>query len=59
MSAFDLDYIPYTSLDNLLREYFVDVLSSFVTGAKFTRHELQEYVEPVCQAESQIGRAHV
>lgn len=32
--------------------YFVDVLSSFVTDAKFTRHELQEYVAPVCAAES-------
>ncbi|GJE98662.1 hypothetical protein PsYK624_148970 [Phanerochaete sordida] len=32
--------------------YFVDVLSSFVTDAKFTRHELQEYVAPVCAAEA-------
>ncbi|TCD65163.1 ubiquinol-cytochrome c reductase core subunit 1 [Steccherinum ochraceum] len=32
--------------------FFVDVLSSFVTEAKFTRHELNEYVAPVCEAES-------
>jgi len=32
--------------------FFVDVLSSFLTDAKFTRHELQEYVAPVCEAES-------
>ncbi|KAH8092173.1 Metalloenzyme, LuxS/M16 peptidase-like protein [Cristinia sonorae] len=32
--------------------FFVDVLSSFVTDAKFTRHELSEYVAPVCEAES-------
>lgn len=33
-------------------QFFVDVLSSFVTSAKFTRHELYEYVVPLCQAES-------
>ncbi|GBE86851.1 Cytochrome b-c1 complex subunit 2, mitochondrial [Sparassis crispa] len=32
--------------------FFVNVLSSFVTSAKFTRHEFSEYVAPVCQAES-------
>ncbi|KAI0076866.1 LuxS/MPP-like metallohydrolase [Panus rudis PR-1116 ss-1] len=32
--------------------FFVDVLSSFVTNAKFTRHEFTEYVAPVCAAES-------
>ncbi|THH33357.1 hypothetical protein EUX98_g799 [Antrodiella citrinella] len=32
--------------------FFVDVLSSFLTDAKFTRHELQEYVAPVCEFES-------
>lgn len=41
-----------TSHNTFHREYFVDALSSFVTSAKFTRHELQEYVAPVCQAES-------
>ena len=34
------------------RSFFVDVLSSFFTNVKFTRHELQEYVAPVCEAES-------
>lgn len=33
-------------------EYFVDVLSSFITSAKFTRHELLESVAPVCASES-------
>ncbi|CAL1698505.1 unnamed protein product [Somion occarium] len=32
--------------------FFVDVLSSFLTNAKFTRHELQEYVAPVCESEA-------
>ncbi|KZT01839.1 LuxS/MPP-like metallohydrolase [Laetiporus sulphureus 93-53] len=32
--------------------FFVDVLSSFLTSAKFTRHELEEYVAPLCEAES-------
>ncbi|EPT00043.1 hypothetical protein FOMPIDRAFT_1023992 [Fomitopsis schrenkii] len=31
---------------------FVDILSSFVKSAKYTRHELDEYVAPVCEAES-------
>lgn len=34
------------------RPFFVDVISSFLTDARFTRHELQEYVAPVCEAES-------
>lgn len=34
------------------REYFVDVLSSFVTGAKLARHELNELVLPVVEADS-------
>ena len=34
------------------RPFFVDVLSSFVADAKYTRHELAEYVAPVCTAES-------
>ncbi|KAI0341155.1 LuxS/MPP-like metallohydrolase [Trametopsis cervina] len=33
-------------------EYFVDVLSSFITSAKFTRHELLEFVAPVCESEA-------
>ncbi|KAH9942099.1 Metalloenzyme, LuxS/M16 peptidase-like protein [Amylocystis lapponica] len=32
--------------------FFVDVLSSFITSARFTRHELDEYVAPVVAAES-------
>jgi ubiquinol-cytochrome c reductase core subunit 2 len=34
------------------RPYFVDALSSFVTDAKFTRHELVEYVAPICASDS-------
>ncbi|RDB17516.1 Cytochrome b-c1 complex subunit 2, mitochondrial [Hypsizygus marmoreus] len=32
-------------------EFFVDVLSSFVTSAKYTRHEFEEYVAPVVEGE--------
>ncbi|TBU24944.1 LuxS/MPP-like metallohydrolase [Dichomitus squalens] len=32
--------------------FFVDVLSSFLTSAKFTRYELQEWVAPTVEAES-------
>ncbi|PCH43260.1 LuxS/MPP-like metallohydrolase [Wolfiporia cocos MD-104 SS10] len=38
--------------------FFVDVLSSFVTSAKYTRHELDEYVAPVCEAESTTALAN-
>lgn len=34
------------------RAFFVDVLSSFLTSAKFTRYELTETVGPVCEAET-------
>jgi ubiquinol-cytochrome c reductase core subunit 2 len=33
--------------------YFVDVLTSFVTSAKFTRHEFEEYVAPLVLAETE------
>lgn len=39
------------SLTALHREFFVNVLSSFVTSAKFTRHEFEEYVTPVIESE--------
>jgi ubiquinol-cytochrome c reductase core subunit 2 len=39
------------------RAYFIDVLTSFITGAKFTQHELQEYVVPVLEAESAAALA--
>ncbi|KAL0952636.1 hypothetical protein HGRIS_006882 [Hohenbuehelia grisea] len=32
--------------------FFVDVLSSFITSAKYTRHEFQEYVTPVVESET-------
>lgn len=34
------------------REYFVDVLASFITGARIARHELNELVLPVVEADS-------
>jgi ubiquinol-cytochrome c reductase core subunit 2 len=33
------------------RTFFVDVLSSFLTSAKFTRHEFEEYVTPVVEGD--------
>ncbi|OCH87700.1 ubiquinol-cytochrome C reductase complex core protein 2 [Obba rivulosa] len=38
--------------------FFVDALSSFFTSAKFTRHELIEYVAPVCEAETTAAHAN-
>ncbi|KAG6879312.1 hypothetical protein C0992_003639 [Termitomyces sp. T32_za158] len=32
-------------------QFFVDVLSSFVNSAKFTRHEFEEYVTPLIEAD--------
>ncbi|KAE9387064.1 LuxS/MPP-like metallohydrolase [Gymnopus androsaceus JB14] len=32
-------------------EYFVDVLTSFVTSGRYTRHEFSEYVAPVVESE--------
>ncbi|KAJ2920803.1 hypothetical protein H1R20_g16293, partial [Candolleomyces eurysporus] len=32
--------------------FFLDVLSSFVTSAKFTRHEFQEYVAPLIEGDA-------
>ena len=41
------------SLELLIhRSFFVDVLSSFITSAKFTRHEFQEYVAPLVAADT-------
>ncbi|KAG5638698.1 hypothetical protein H0H81_010923 [Sphagnurus paluster] len=33
-------------------QFFVDVLSSFVTSAKFTRHEFEEYVTPLIESDA-------
>jgi len=32
-------------------QFFVDVLSSFITSAKFTRHEYEEYVTPLIEGD--------
>ncbi|KAI0040054.1 hypothetical protein FA95DRAFT_1550143 [Auriscalpium vulgare] len=37
-------------------EFFVDVLASFLASAKFTRHELTEYVLPAVLAESHVAK---
>lgn len=37
------------------RPFFVDVLSSFITSAKFTRHEFDEYVAPQVAAETELA----
>jgi len=37
------------------RSFFVDVLSSFITSAKFTRHEFDEYVAPLVAAETEAA----
>jgi ubiquinol-cytochrome c reductase core subunit 2 len=34
------------------RPFFVELLTSFITSAKFARHEFQEYVIPVIESES-------
>jgi ubiquinol-cytochrome c reductase core subunit 2 len=47
------EYLTLTS--EFLRgdeSFFVDVMSSFLTSGKFQRHEFQEYVLPVVEAES-------
>jgi ubiquinol-cytochrome c reductase core subunit 2 len=47
------EYLALTS--EFLRgdeSFFVDVMSSFLTSGKFQRHEFQEYVLPVVEAES-------
>lgn len=36
----------------MFRSFFVDVLADYIAGAKFTRHELTEYVLPAVLAES-------
>lgn len=44
------------SLELLIhRSFFVDVLSSFVTSAKFTRHEFDEYVAPLLAADTEAA----
>lgn len=39
-------------------DFFVDVLASFITSAKYTRHELDEYVAPFCAAETATAFAN-
>lgn len=34
------------------RALFLDILSSFITSAKFTRHEFQEYVAPLIEGDA-------
>lgn len=39
------------------RPFFVDLLTSFITSAKFTRHEFEEYVAPVIESDTQAALA--
>ncbi len=39
------------------RELFVDILSSFVTSAKFTRHEYEEYVKHSIETEAEAANS--
>ena len=39
------------------RAYFLDVLASFITSAKFTRHEFSEYVAPVIESDTAAAAA--
>ena len=44
------------SLELLIhRSFFVDVLSSFIKSAKFTRHEFDEYVAPLLAADTEAA----
>lgn len=42
----------FSAFSHPRRDFFVDVLASFITSAKYTRHELDEYVAPFCAAET-------
>jgi len=56
-SSLSREYLALTA--EFLRgdeEYFVDLLSSFVTSAKLTRHELVEIVHPVTEAEATVAQ---
>ena len=39
------------------RPFFLDLLTSFITSAKFTRHEFEEYVQPVVASETAAASA--
>ena len=45
----------HRGLNTFHRELFVDILSSFLTSAKFTRHEYEEYVKPLIEAEVEVA----
>ena len=51
MRPSERDDVFLTVLRNY-REYFVDVLASFITGARLPRHELNELVLPLVEADS-------
>lgn len=40
---------------NAASPFFVDVLTSFVTSAKFTRHEFEEYVSPIVTSDTEAA----
>ena len=58
MSEFNSDakVSAMLSLELLIhRSFFVDVLSSFITSAKYTRHEFNEYVAPLVAADTEAA----
>ncbi|KXN90755.1 Cytochrome b-c1 complex subunit 2, mitochondrial [Leucoagaricus sp. SymC.cos] len=38
--------------------FFVDVLSSFITSARFTRHEFEEYVNPQVTSDTEVASSN-
>ncbi|EAU87908.1 ubiquinol-cytochrome C reductase complex core protein 2 [Coprinopsis cinerea okayama7 len=38
--------------------FFLDVLTSYITSAKFTRHEFQEYVAPLIESDTAAANAN-
>lgn len=43
---------------SLSRPFFVELLTSFITSAKFARHEYQEYVVPIIESESNTASSN-
>lgn len=62
MSEFSIEFITihYNSniKTNTLRALFLDILTSFITSAKFTRHEFAEYVAPLIESDTAAASAN-
>lgn len=44
--------------NNCQRKFFVDVLSSFLTSARFTRHEFEDYVQPLISFDTRTASSN-